>query len=124
MSPLDAEKIRGALGNRIIGHEIITLNETTSTNDAILERAAFKAEKPDNLAPEGLVIFAEQQTAGRGQRAKSWESAKGKGLWFSILLRPRIDLSESARLTEWAAQTIAKTIGDQLSITPTIKPPN
>ena len=89
MPPLDAETIRGALGKCTIGREIIVLEETPSTNDAILERSS-----PDTS--EGLVIFAEHQTAGRGQRGKRWESAKGKGLWFSILLRPRIDIDRKS----------------------------
>ena len=117
MSPLDAETIRGGLNQCPIGREIVVLEDTPSTNDAILMNT-----KP--ATPEGLVIFAEHQTAGRGQRARNWESARGKGLWFSILLRPKIDVSESARLTAWAAENVASTIHDEFSIPATIKPPN
>ena len=74
--------------------------------------------------PEGLVVFAEHQTAGRGQRNNRWESAPGKGLWFSILLRPEIPVAESARLTSWAAETISQTITEQLALRTTIKLPN
>lgn len=126
MSRLDGEIIRGALGNCTIGREIVVLEETTSTNDAILERAVSNrtvGEADSFPPPEGLVIFAEYQTAGRGQRSNRWESARGKGLWFSILLRPQIKVSESARLTQWAAETVAQTISE-LSITATLKRPN
>jgi BirA family transcriptional regulator, biotin operon repressor / biotin---[acetyl-CoA-carboxylase] ligase len=71
-----------------------------------------------------LVVFAEHQTAGRGQRGNVWESAAGKGLWFSILLRPKIEIDQSARLTKWAAQTVAQTIEEELSLRAAIKLPN
>ena len=74
--------------------------------------------------PEGLVVFAEHQTAGRGQRSNRWESAAGKGLWFSILLRPNIPIAESALLTNWAAETISETIEEQLALRATIRLPN
>jgi len=53
---LNADDLRAALGQCTIGREIIVLEETTSTNDAIWQRAM-------PVTPEGLVIFAERQTA-------------------------------------------------------------
>ncbi|MEY2479685.1 MAG: BirA family transcriptional regulator [Verrucomicrobiota bacterium] len=117
MTQLDAERIRTALGQCVIGREIVVLEQTTSTNDAI-----FQKTTPD--VPEGLVVFAEQQTAGRGQRGHDWESVGGLGLWLSILLRPKISLDQSARLTDWAARVISKTILEEFEIAPHIKPPN
>jgi BirA family biotin operon repressor/biotin-[acetyl-CoA-carboxylase] ligase len=117
MSQLDAAQLSAALDNCIIGREIVVLEETTSTNDAIRQRAT-------SLTPEGLVVFAEHQTAGRGQRGNRWESAPQKGLWFSILLRPKIEIDKSARLTTWAAETVARTIHEQFSLGATVKPPN
>jgi len=110
-------ELRAALGDCVIGREIIRLKETTSTNDAVLQRAT-------SGEPEGLTIFAEKQTAGRGQRANTWESAAGKGLWFSVLLRPNIEIARSAQLTKWSAQTVARTISEQFHLRPTIKQPN
>jgi BirA family biotin operon repressor/biotin-[acetyl-CoA-carboxylase] ligase len=114
---LSARKIRGDLGEATIGREIVVLEETTSTNDTILQRTTSETK-------EGLVVFAEHQTAGRGQHGKRWESARGKGLSFSVLLRPKIDIDKSARLTTWAAETIAATIEQELSLRATIKSPN
>jgi BirA family biotin operon repressor/biotin-[acetyl-CoA-carboxylase] ligase len=114
---LDPEQVRRSLGSCTIGREIVVLEETTSTNDSALERAS-----PD--VAEGLVIFAEHQTAGRGQRRNRWESAPHLGLWFSILLRPKIDLRESPRLTAWAAAMVAQTIRAEFGLSPTIKAPN
>src|SRR3982750_3505518 len=115
-SPLDADELRSALGDCLIGREILVLDETTSTNDFV-----FGLTTP--ATREGLVVFAERQTAGRGQRGNRWDSAAGKGLWFSILLRPKIASKESPRLTSWAAQTIARTLADNLSLAATVKPP-
>jgi len=114
---LVAEELQADLGSAVIGREIIVLKQTSSTNDAILQIATADSN-------EGLVLFAEHQTAGRGQRGNRWESAAGKGLWFSILLRPRIDLASSPQLTAWAAEAISGTIENEFSLTATIKLPN
>jgi BirA family biotin operon repressor/biotin-[acetyl-CoA-carboxylase] ligase len=114
---LIAEQLRVDLASGVIGREIIVLEQAGSTNDAILQIA-----NPNSK--EGLVVFAEHQTAGRGRRGNRWESAAGKGLWCSILLRPRIDLASSPQLTTWAAEAVCNTIQNEFSLTPTIKPPN
>jgi BirA family biotin operon repressor/biotin-[acetyl-CoA-carboxylase] ligase len=114
---LIAEELRAGLSSDVIGREIIVLEQTGSTNDAILQVANVNSK-------EGLVVFAEYQTAGRGQRGNRWESLAGKGLWFSILLRPKIDLSSSPRLTAWAAEAVSGAIQDEFSLKPTIKLPN
>jgi BirA family biotin operon repressor/biotin-[acetyl-CoA-carboxylase] ligase len=71
-----------------------------------------------------LVVLAEHQTAGRGQRGNRWESTAGKGLWFSILLRPEIPISDSGRLTTWAIEGISEVIRTELSLESAIKFPN
>jgi len=100
---LVAGELQAELGSGVIGREIIVLEQTGSTNDAILQIANANSK-------EGLVVFAEHQTAGRGQRGNRWESAAGKGLWFSILLRPKIDLASSPQLTAWAAEAVSGAI--------------
>jgi BirA family transcriptional regulator, biotin operon repressor / biotin---[acetyl-CoA-carboxylase] ligase len=114
---LVAEELQAELGDVTIGREIIVIEQTSSTNDAILQIA-------DANSDEGLVVFAEHQTAGRGQRGNRWESTARKGLWFSILLRPKIDLASSPRLTAWAAEAISGTIHNEFSLMPAIKIPN
>src|SRR5437899_1172763 len=112
-----ADELRAQLRCAVIGQQIIALEQTSSTNDAILQVATANSK-------EGLVLFAEHQTAGRGQRGNRWESAAGKGLWFSILLRPEINISESGQLTVWAIEAISDVIRTEFSIEPTIKLPN
>ena len=121
MDRLIADQLKAELPRTIIGREIIVLEQTSSTNDTVSRLAST-----DGLPPrsEGLVVFAEHQTAGRGQRGNRWESATGKGLWFSILLRPGIQLSDSGRLTIWAIETIADVIRTEVGLEPTIKLPN
>src|SRR6202035_2005782 len=114
---LSADELRGQLHCAVIGHQITVLEQTSSTNDAILQAATANPN-------EGFVLFAERQTAGRGQRGNRWESASGKGLWFSILLRPEIEINDSARLTIWAIEAISDVIRTELSLEPTIKLPN
>ena len=114
---LIVNEMRADLGTTVIGREIIVLEQTGSTNDAILRIATSNSK-------EGVVLFAEHQTEGRGQRGNRWESAAGKGLWFSILLQPRIDINNSPRLTTWAAEAISDLIQNEFSLKATIELPN
>ena len=111
---LRAERLRGGF---VVGRDVVVLEETESTNDVVTQMSSGDW-------PEGLCVFAEHQIAGRGQRGNKWESAAGKGLWFSILLRPRIDLKESARLTAWVARIIAETLQDEYQLPAAVRPPN
>jgi BirA family biotin operon repressor/biotin-[acetyl-CoA-carboxylase] ligase len=114
---LIAAKLRAALGESRVGNEIVVVEEAVSTNDLAWEAAARNAA-------EGFVVFAERQTAGRGQYGRRWESAPYQGLWFSILLRPRITLKESPRLTSLLAGAAAATISEETGCAASIKPPN
>jgi BirA family transcriptional regulator, biotin operon repressor / biotin---[acetyl-CoA-carboxylase] ligase len=114
---LVADELEAQFSEATIGRQIIVLEQTGSTNDAILQVATESSK-------EGLVLFAEHQTAGRGQRGNRWESTAGKGLWFSILLRPKIQINDSGRLTIWAIEAVSDVIRSELSLEPVIKLPN
>ena len=114
---LIADELQTPSARATIGRQIIVLEQTSSTNDAILQVATANSN-------EGLVLFAEHQTAGRGQRGNRWESAACKGLWFSILLRPGIQIDESGRLTIWAIEAVLDVIRNEFSLEPAIKLPN
>ena len=113
-----ADDMMSRLGKvNVIGREIIVLKQTTSTNDEI-EKAAMNGHK------EGLVVFAESQTHGRGRMGRRWSSPAGKGLWFSFLLRPRLAPGECTQLTAATATALVRAIQDKTNISPEIKWPN
>lgn len=72
-------------------------------------------------APEGTVLLAEEQTGGRGTRGRSFQSPRGTGLYLSVLLRPRVALSELFTLTGWAAVAVRRGIRAACGASPDIK---
>jgi BirA family transcriptional regulator, biotin operon repressor / biotin---[acetyl-CoA-carboxylase] ligase len=101
----------------LISFRVEHLRETTSTSTLVLERAR-KGE------PEGLVIMAEHQTAGRGQPGRKWESPERKNLLTSILLRPPIAPAKAPMLTQIGCQAVAQTLKSHYGILATCKRPN
>ncbi len=101
----------------VIGRDIKVFQETTSTND-IIDRLARDG------AQEGVVVFAESQTQGRGRLGRNWISPSGKGVWFSVLLRPALRPQAFTQLTISAATSLARAIREQLDIQCEIKWPN
>jgi BirA family biotin operon repressor/biotin-[acetyl-CoA-carboxylase] ligase len=83
--------------------QLLVFESTASTNDLV---AAMAREG----APAGVVIFAEEQTAGRGRLGRRWQSEPHLGLWFSMLLRPEMPPAEWPRLTLWIAWAVARGI--------------
>lgn len=103
--------------NRVIGRDIRVFTETTSTND-IVEKLAR-----DGVA-EGSVVFAETQTRGRGRMGRQWFSPPGTGLWFSVLLRPRLRPTAVTQLTVVSAVAVVRAIERETGLHPEIKWPN
>ena len=80
------------------GYALIALDEAGSTNDEARERAA-------RGAPEGTVVWARVQRAGRGRRGRSWVSPPGN-LYFSVILRPACEARSVAQLSFVAALAV------------------
>jgi BirA family biotin operon repressor/biotin-[acetyl-CoA-carboxylase] ligase len=74
---LDPDKIR--VNTKRIGGKILVYNHTSSTND-------IAAEYTKNKENDGLAIFAEEQTAGRGRTGTKWLSGRSDSILCSILL--------------------------------------
>lgn len=74
--------------------------------------------------PGPLVIFAEAQTAGRGQRSSRWITPKGQDLMLTLMLKPEVKLEHWPRLTTMAALAVCKAIEVTLPLRPAIKWPN
>jgi BirA family transcriptional regulator, biotin operon repressor / biotin---[acetyl-CoA-carboxylase] ligase len=83
--PLDAGRLAAADPDLLPGLVIEVVEEAASTNALVTERAHASA-------PEGLVLVAEHQTAGRGRLDRTWETPARSGLTFSVLLRPTAPL--------------------------------
>jgi BirA family biotin operon repressor/biotin-[acetyl-CoA-carboxylase] ligase len=101
----------------MINFRIEHLEETSSTNSLVLERARHGE-------PEGLVIVAGHQTSGRGKPGRKWESPRGKNLLFSVLLRPPMKPAGAPLLTQVACRTVAKVLEAKYDIPSTFKRPN
>ncbi len=115
---LHADDLLSRLGStRVIGRDIRVFRETTSTND-VIEKLARDGAK------EGIVVFAQSQTKGRGRLGRRWLSPAGKGLWFSLLLRPSLHPQEVTRLTVSTATALRRAIEQQTGLKPEIKWPN
>ena len=75
-------------------------------------------------APEGTVVIAEAQTAGRGRLGRRWTSPAGKGLLFSALLRPALPMGDAHMLTLVAACAAAEALESLAEVPVRIKWPN
>ena len=75
-------------------------------------------------APEGLCIVARQQTHGRGRHERAWSSPRDAGLYASILLRPRFDVSIWPLITLMAALAVSDALLEACGLQPDIKWPN
>src|SRR5438445_10840018 len=112
---LHADDLLARLGKtKVIGRDIRVFEETTSTND-VIEKLARDGVK------EGVVVFAESQTRGRGRLGRKWISPARKGLWFSILLRPPLRPVAATQLTIAAATALFRAIRAQTGLEPEIK---
>lgn len=115
---LHADDLYARLGQtQIVGREIRVFKETDSTND-LMNKLAH-----DGVG-EGMVVFAESQTQGRGRLGRRWLSPPGKGLWFSVLLRPKLSPLAATQLTVISAVAVAWAIERETGLQPGIKWPN
>jgi BirA family biotin operon repressor/biotin-[acetyl-CoA-carboxylase] ligase len=78
----------------------------------------------DDPANDGLVVLADEQTAGRGRQGRSWFSPCGAGVWLSALLFPSPDLRRPVVLAAWAAISVCETIRNCADLQAQIKWPN
>ncbi|CAN5868673.1 N/A [soil metagenome] len=97
--------------------QILRFDSLPSTNLEAAQRAI-------EGAAEGLCIVASEQTAGRGRLQRQWISPKGAGLYFSVVLRPRIDQSSWTLITLAAAVAVHEALLEACSLKTDIKWPN
>lgn len=110
-------EITFGLGTKTLGINIYSFDRVGSTN-VIAHKYADKDE------PEGTVILAERQTAGKGRLGRTWHSPAKRGIYLSMILRPQIAPTMAPGLSLIAALSIAKTLREYPGIKATIKWPN
>jgi len=105
------------LHTRFIGRRIYYFQTTPSTMDIAVKLGL------DN-AVEGSLVLAEVQTRGRGRLSRHWHSPKYKGIYLSLLLRPKFSLSETPILTLTSAVSISEAVEEFTGLRCQIKWPN
>ena len=106
---LRPEEIKNGLRTRRIGREIRFYPTVDSTN---LEAKRLAQQG----APDGLIVVAEEQGKGRGRLERSFFSPAGKGIWFSVILRPDFLPQEAPKCTAVAVAQAAEDFGMKVGI--------
>lgn len=81
-------------------------------------------KQAENGAPEGLLVVADKQEAGRGRRGRSWTSPAGANIFMTLLLRPRFVPEKASMVTLVMAVSVAQGITDISGLPAKIKWPN
>jgi BirA family biotin operon repressor/biotin-[acetyl-CoA-carboxylase] ligase len=102
---------------RFIGRRVLPYDTIDSTNARALELARDEAN-------DGVVLFTNEQTAGRGRLGRSWQAAPGSSVLMSVILFPPEHLSKPAILTAWAAVAVCRLVKEVTNKEARIKWPN
>lgn len=112
-----ANEIRLGLKTKFIGQQIHYQEKVDSTQK-IAQRLGLEN------APEGTVVIADEQQAGKGRLGRVWHSPKGTGVWMSVILRPNIPLQKAPQLTLLTAVAVSQAIEECTELNVHIKWPN
>ena len=95
-------------------HHYYTLGSTMDVAAALAQRGE----------PHGSMVLAEEQTAGRGRLGRSWYSARSAGIYFSIVLRPRLPAARAPVLTLAAGLAVADAVSELVGRPADLRWPN
>ena len=109
-------EITNDLKTKEIGKRVYYFKEIDSTQNFAQQIALDKKEN-------GTIVIAEKQTAGRGRLDRKWTSPKG-GMWFSLIIHPKFDVSTSTLVPIAGAVALAKSIKSTLDVDVSVKWPN
>jgi len=104
------------LKTKIIGKRVYYFEEIDSTQNFAQQIASDNREN-------GTIIIAEKQTTGRGRLNRKWASPRG-GIWFSLIIHPKFDVSSSTLVPIAGAVALSKSIKSVLGVETTVKWPN
>ena len=109
-------EIQIGLDTQIIGKEMDYYPSVDSTN-RVAKRLAYHG------APEGTIVVAEEQNGGKGRLDRNFYSPRGKGIWFSVVLRPNHLPKDAPKYTLMAAVAVAEAM-TRFNLRAEIKWPN
>jgi len=113
---IDLNKLLEGLDTKRVGRSIFFKRSVASTNSWARRFARLGA-------CDGTVFLAESQTAGRGRLKRKWVSPAG-GLWFSVVLRPRLKSAEAFGLVFVASLAVAEVLEELYGLKTQVKWPN
>ena len=87
-------------------YKLIEIESCGSTNDEARKLAILGEEN----YPDGTLVWAKKQTAGRGRRGRAWDSPQGN-LYISLILRPEVSLRKASQLSFVAALALFDALG-------------
>lgn len=114
---LSEREIRRGLKTKSFGNKIYTFSTIDSTNSCARALANVGA-------PEGVVVYSEEQTAGRGRLGRTWISKPEENLMFSLLLRPQIPPESLNLLPLYVGVAVAQAIEKVTNLNVECKWPN
>lgn len=111
------QEVLPGLTTRTFGRKIEYRESVGSTNDLAKQMARAGA-------PEGLLVIADEQTAGKGRLGRAWTTPRSSALAMSLVLRPRLSPVQAPRVTLVAAVAVAEAVRDVTGLPVGIKWPN
>lgn len=111
------QEVLSRLQTRWLGHNICYRDSIDSTNTLAKGLA-------NEGCPNGLVVVAEEQGAGKGRLSRGWISPYAKGIWFSVVLKPPFLPQEASKCTLLAAVAVVKAVNKIAGVHAAIKWPN
>ena len=109
-------EIQNELDTKIIGREMIYKDKVNSTNH--VAKALAHAG-----AADGTIVVAEEQTGGKGRLDRNFYSPRSRGIWFSVILRPKFLTHDAPKCTLMAAVAVAEAM-NRFNLKAEIKWPN
>lgn len=117
MDELSAQAILNGLRSSWLGRNVLFHEKTDSTNSVAVSLA-------QQGAPEGTLVIADEQTAGRGRLGRPWVAPHGTCLLFSLLFRPSLEARRAQGLTMVCGLGLRQAVRDVTGLPAQLKWPN
>jgi BirA family transcriptional regulator, biotin operon repressor / biotin---[acetyl-CoA-carboxylase] ligase len=114
---LSVEQLTAGMTSQLFGKPLKLLDKTTSTQEDARQLA-------EEGTAEGTLVISEEQTGGRGRMGRKFHSPRGKGIWMSLVLRPKQPLHLTQQLTLLTGVAVCRAITKCAGVQTDIKWPN